>query len=95
MKLIWSLSARADLRQIHSYIDFRNPPAANRVKLRIVEAVRNLVDFPGMGRPHKRHGIREFPVTGLPYIIVYRVVSDVIEIIAVDDGRMDREADWE
>jgi plasmid stabilization system protein ParE len=50
---------------------------------RIRRAVRNIGYFPGVGRLHERTGTREYLVRGLPYLLIYSVDDDSIEIIAV------------
>lgn len=36
-----------------------------------------------IGRPGARAGTREFPVRGAPYLLVYRMDGDDVEILAV------------
>lgn len=36
-----------------------------------------------MGRIGKTPNTREFPVTGLPYTIVYRVKDDALDVVTV------------
>ena len=93
MTLIWTKSARADLMAIHRYISLRSPQAANQVKHNIVFSARKLIDFPEIGRTAHRPNVRLLPVSGLPYILVYRIVSTQVEIGSVLDDRMDRAPD--
>ena len=87
MKIQWSQSAKADLDEI---IRFRNPQAAKRVKKAIVQSSFKLAQFPEIGRGTLRRGYRLLDVTGLPYLLGYRVMPDFVEIGAVFDGRADR-----
>ncbi len=43
-----------------------------------------------MGRPGDRPGTRELVLTPLPYILVYRVHDDVLEIVSVSHGAQGR-----
>jgi toxin ParE1/3/4 len=81
VKIAWLASARRSLRQQLVYIAANNPAAARRVRQRIHEAVRNLARFPESGRTGEFVGTRELVVSGLPYMVVYRVCDDRVEIL--------------
>lgn len=83
MKLVWSRRALRRLASIHDYIAKDNPAAATRVGLAIIEAAVRLEQFPQSGREGRVEGTRELVVPGLPYILPYRVVDDVIQIASV------------
>ena len=51
--LIWSPSARFDLRDVLSYISEFDSEAASRFGLSIFDSIERLVDFPELGRPIK------------------------------------------
>ena len=89
MKIRWAKSAQADLSRIRDYIYIRNPRAADEVKHRIISASRRFLDHPEIGRATQRHRFRLLPVTGLPYLLIYRVSSDYIDMASVIGGRMD------
>jgi addiction module RelE/StbE family toxin len=83
-QVIWSPDAVADLRQLHGYVAERNPDAANRVLKNIIAAVNRVAEMPGMGRPGRVPGSREWVVA--PYIVVYGVSSEFVEVIRVIHG---------
>ena len=83
MKLRWSRRAIRRLASIHDYIAKDNPPAAAGVATVIVDAALRLQKFPHIGRPGRIEGTRELVIPGLPYIIPYRIVDDVIQIASV------------
>lgn len=89
----WSDAAIDDLEKIYDYIDFRNPQAALRVKVSIVESGNLLRDFPEVGETVDRPEIRRRVVTGLPYILFYRITAEMVEILSILDARMDRPPD--
>ncbi|MFH1029409.1 MAG: type II toxin-antitoxin system RelE/ParE family toxin, partial [Pseudomonadota bacterium] len=60
-----------------------NPSAAQRMAERVQEAVEYLLDHPDMGRPGRVSGTRELVVSGTPFIVVYRVIAPVIQILRV------------
>ena len=86
MRVRWLRSARADLRRIAHYIAQDNPTAAERLTVRITEAVADLAEHPLMGRPGRVISTRELVVSGTPYIVAYRVREGVVEILAVIHG---------
>ena len=49
-KLIWSPSARLDLKDIAAFIAEDNPSAAGRFGRSLLQAVERLADFPESGR---------------------------------------------
>jgi addiction module RelE/StbE family toxin len=50
---------------------------------RIEQLVKRLATFPESGRVGHIPGTRELVVPGLPYLVVYRVTPDAVEILRV------------
>ena len=48
--------------------------------------VEHLAMSPGLGRPGRVAGTRELVVSGIPYIVPYRVKGEVVQIITVLHG---------
>lgn len=82
-KLIRSRSYRNALENEYDYIARSNPSAAEAVVQRIEHAAARLRDFPHSGTGWRRPGIRELVVAGLPYIVIYRVRGDAVELLAI------------
>jgi len=80
MKIRWSKEAESDVEAIFEFISRDKLEAAIRTERRIYEAAPILEMFPELGRSGRLSGTREFRVSGLPYVIVYRVVDDVIDL---------------
>lgn len=78
--------AQADLDQIWEHIARDNPAAARAMIARIIAAMENLVQFPGMGpeRADLAPGLRSFPVR--PYLILYRPRGGAVQINRVAHG---------
>lgn len=94
VRLSYTRRARRQLENIYGYIHERNPDAATRVMARIRRSAERLLDFPNLG-PHGLVDLtRELVVVGLPYIIVYRLAGDAIEILGVYHSAQDRERDF-
>jgi toxin ParE1/3/4 len=77
--------ARDDLCAIREWIALDNEIAAERVISRIRQTVLMFEQFPLLGHPGEVDDTREFKVTGLPYLIIYRIASatdlDILTII--------------
>ena len=86
MRLRWAQTAVSDLTSICDYIEQRSPTSARRIALAIHEKVNGLKQYPRQGRPGRRPDTRELVVTGLPYLIVYRIREDVVEINRILHG---------
>lgn len=69
--------------EIVDYIADDNPTAAISVKERIEQATAHLSANPRMGRQGRIDGTRELIVSGLPYIIPYRLRFGRVEILDV------------
>lgn len=86
MTVRWSPEAAADFAAIVEYVRRQNLSAAERVAHRIYEGVASLASFPKQGRPGRTEGTRELVFSPLPYLAVYRVQDEVVEIVRVLHG---------
>jgi toxin ParE1/3/4 len=90
MEVRWSLPAAEDLQRICAWIERDNPEAARRVAKTIYDGCAMLKDFPNLGRPSRRmSGRRELAFPPLPYIVVYQVKENAIEISRIFHGAQD------
>ncbi len=89
MRLVFADPAARDLEDIIDYIAIDNPTAAESVYRGVMGTAQNLTDFPDIGRVGRLPGTREFPLPGLPYIVVYQVDADTVTILAVFHGARD------
>ena len=80
MKLRWTRQALADFEQAHDYIALDNPEAARQIAQRILDATEQLQDNPYIGPVGSDEGSRQWRVDKTPYLLVYTVKSDVIEL---------------
>jgi addiction module RelE/StbE family toxin len=84
----WSEFAIEDLRRIYDYIAQDNSKAAADVIAGIFDAGDALAEHPRLGRYDKTRNVRELVHT--PYLIIYEIEEDLIDILAVFDGRRRR-----
>jgi addiction module RelE/StbE family toxin len=89
MALAWSPTARNDLRRIRGYIAQHHPQAARRIAVRIIDTSERLISNSRIGPPGRQPDTREIVVPGTPYLIVYRLRRNTIEILRVLHGRQD------
>lgn len=87
MTPIWSPEAIDDLAALRAFIAEDDPKAAQRMALHIVDSVENLLsNNPGMGRPGRVPGTRELVIPKTPFIVPYRVVDGVLQILRIYHG---------
>jgi addiction module RelE/StbE family toxin len=90
MQVRWSMPAAEDLEQICEWIERDNPDAARRVAQTIYDECARLKDFPNIGRASRRMaGRRELTFAPLPYIAVYQVKAEAVEISRIFHGAQD------
>jgi plasmid stabilization system protein ParE len=88
-KIVWTLRARQDLREIATFIAAESPSAALRLGDQIFTRVKSLEQFPELGRVvpnYFRSTLREIVVK--PYRIIYRFrpKEKAVEILRVWHG---------
>lgn len=88
-KIIWSLQAREDLRDIIVFIAADNPAAAESFGFRLMSKVDLLAEFPELGLvvpEEQNENIREIILR--PYRIVYQVLKkqNAVAIIRIWHG---------
>jgi len=90
MEIRWSSPAEEDLERICERIERDNPEAARRAARTIYEGCARLKDYPHLGRASTRlTGRRELVFSPLPYIVVYQVTEQAVEISRIYHGAQD------
>lgn len=89
MKTIWTGNARANLDAIWLFVAQDNIDAADALMDTIRNASLLLEQHPKAGRSSKIPGMREFVVSGTPYILVYRIADRTVQILGVIHGAQD------
>jgi toxin ParE1/3/4 len=92
MRIRWTAPAAADLEEIKAYLDEHYPQLAHRTVRVIYENIRELKTMPNRGRIGLHEGTRELVLHPLPYVVIYRVKNDAVEILRIWHGRRDSEA---
>ena len=88
-RLTISAHARADLREIHSYIAKDNPEAARRLIMQLRTKARMLSQMPGIGRSREdlRPGLFSLPVGR--YMLFYCLRPGGIVLVRILHGSRD------
>jgi len=86
MRLRWTPAAAADLEEINRYLQQHHPSYRAPTILKLYKQIQSLKQFPSLGRPGCEAGTRELLFPPMPYIVVYRVRSDAIEILRIYHG---------
>ena len=63
--------------------------AANKVAQTLYDGCDSLENFPRRGRKGRLEGTRELVFAGLPYIVVYRIQDQDLEILRIYHGAQD------
>ena len=87
MEVRWSTFAADDLERIFQYIEKDNPTAARETVTAIYDGCGALKKFPHRGRPGRMSGRRELVFS--PYIVVYQVKENAVEISRIYHGAQD------
>jgi len=90
MRIRWTPAAASDLQHIYDYLIEHEPRVAKPTIVAVRDAIRSLRKFPNRGRPGLVEGTRELLHKRLPYIIVYRVKEEAVEILHIWHPAQDR-----
>lgn len=83
MRVRWLRKALRNLDEEATYIATDDAGAARLVAQRVLDAVAQLAEQPGLGRPGRVPGTRELVVKKTRYIVPYRVRGETVEILRV------------
>lgn len=81
VKIRWTRLALSDFEQANDYIAQENPESARIIAQRILDATERMRDFPRIGRVGDDEDTREWLVPKTPYLVVYALKDDAVEIL--------------
>jgi toxin ParE1/3/4 len=90
MRIRWTPAAAADLDHISNYLEERHPGYQRPTIRKLYEGIRSLKESPHRGRPGREDGTRELLFPPLPYVAVYRVNQQSIELLRICHTSQDR-----
>ena len=86
MRVRWTIPAANQLQNLFEYIAVENRTAAYRTVRRIREAILLTAHMPYSGRIGRTEGTREITVSGTSYLVAYRIVENMIHVLAILHG---------
>jgi len=89
LTLKWSIKALIDFDEAQAFIAQENAFAAQMVADRIWQASVRLAETPYIGSTGVEPSTRHWVVQRTPYLMVYRITGEVLEIVRVWHGRSD------
>jgi addiction module RelE/StbE family toxin len=90
MRLRWTPAAADDLEHIKDYLIKHHPHLAQSTILKLYDGVRSLKTMAYRGRVGREEGTRELVFTPLPYVAVYRVKEQTIQVLRIFHGAQER-----
>jgi len=88
VKILWSLQARDDLKNIYNYIKQDSVHYANNFRFRLLNRVEQLIKYPNSGRivpEYNSERVRELIYGN--YRIIYEI-KDSVQILAIAHSKM-------
>jgi toxin ParE1/3/4 len=87
MLIRWTKPAVDDLSHVCGYTEEHFGAAqAHRAAVAIYDAADSLQTMPHRGRPGRKPGTLEMVVSRFPFIVIYRVGQEAVEIVRVLHG---------
>jgi len=90
MRIRWTPAAAEDLESISDYLRRNFPSFAQSTIQEIYRTIVSLKTMPNRGRIGLEDGTRELVIPKLPYLAVYRVKGEAIEVLHIYHGAQDR-----
>jgi toxin ParE1/3/4 len=90
MRIRWTPAAAADLQRISDYLSDHHPNYREATIRKVYASIQSLKQWRHLGRVGREEGTRELAFPPLPYIAVYRVREQSIEVLRIYHGAQDR-----
>ena len=90
MRIRWTPAAAADLQNLSDYLKDHHPHYQQPTMRKVYAAVQSLKEWPHRGHAGREEGTRELLFPPLPYIAVYRVKGQSIEVLRIYHGAQER-----
>ena len=83
LRIHWSNASVFQLERINGYVEPEGAGAVNPYRRRILNTAKTLGEMPFAGRTGRIEGTREAVVPRTPYILIYQVSEDAVEILGI------------
>ena len=87
MRVIISNTAKGEIARQIAYIQSRNPDAARKQRALISHAVVCLRETPKLGKSGRVAGTRELVIADTPFLLIYTLGNNRLEILHLKHGR--------
>ena len=86
MQVQWTISAGRDRENAINYIAVNSLTAALGQLDEIERQTDRLADYPKLGRPGRVKGTRELVVNRTPFIVVFHIKGEIVQVLRVLHG---------
>jgi addiction module RelE/StbE family toxin len=83
IRLVWSPAARRDVAAIAAFVLAHDGLATRKVVVAIRTRAEMLIDHPRIGEPMDLLDLRKLSISGYPYVLIYRVVGNTVQIVRI------------
>jgi toxin ParE1/3/4 len=90
MRIRWTPAAAADLQRISDYLKEHHSHYRQPTMRKLYEDIGSLKQWPQRGRIGREDGTRELLFPPTPYVAVYRVREQTIEVMRIYHAAQDR-----
>jgi toxin ParE1/3/4 len=90
MRIRWTRAAAEDMEQLARYLRENHPQYWQPTIRKIYSTIQSLKEWPNRGRVGGEGETRELLFPPLPYVAVYRVKAESIEVLRIYHGAQDR-----
>lgn len=90
MRIRWTPSSARDLQHVSDYLKDHHPHYRQPTLRKVYAAIQSLKGWPHRGRVGREEGTLELLFTPLPYLAVYRVKEQSIEVLRIYHVGQDR-----
>ena len=87
MKLVFREDAKRDLRWFSKYYSFNFPEGRKQAERRFADAIKLTLENPRAGQLIEGLSVRKMAVQRTPFILIYTILGDTIDVIRVWDAR--------
>ena len=87
MRIEWTAKAAAQFKQNQRYDHHSDRQIARLLAMRVNSALHRLLVLPNSGRKGIHPDTRECVVQRSPYVIIYRIAGDALQILHIWHGR--------
>jgi toxin ParE1/3/4 len=83
MLIRWTPAAARDLQHVSDYLKEHHPQYRHPTLRKVYATIQSLKEWPHRGRVGREEGTRELVFSPLPYVAVYRVTDQSIEVLRI------------